>query len=140
MVATVTGSKHHRQGFEGVFVLNRLAFKHNVSVSGGSSRLLKELSNYAKNSGYTKIISWSDSRYSEGNVYLKTGFELEEESKPDYSYIDGLKRISKQSCSKKTSFGKGCCGRNRTRNGPFPWLIPESTTAAKNAGLSSYDI
>ena len=110
LVAVITGSKHHRQGFEGIFVLNRLAFKHDVSVSGGSSKLLKELVNYAKNSGYAKIISWSDNRYSEGNVYQKTGFVLEEESKPDYSYIDGLKRIAKQSCQKKHLLEKGAVG------------------------------
>ncbi len=110
LVAVVTGNKHHRQGFEGIFVLNRLAFKHNISVSGGSSKLLKELTDYAKNKGYSKLISWSDNRYSEGNVYQKTGFMLEEESKPDYSYIHGLKRIAKQSCQKKHLLEKGAVG------------------------------
>jgi len=112
--AIITGNKHHRQGFEDVFVLNRLAFRSNVSISGGSSKLLKALLNYTKEKGYTKVISWSDSRWSEGNVYKKLGFELNEELLPDYSYIQKQTRISKQSCQKKHLIKKGAVGETET--------------------------
>lgn len=111
LVAVITGNRHHRQGFEDTFVLNRLAFKSNTSVSGGSSKLLKKLAEYAKEKGYKKLISWSDNRYSEGRVYEKLGFALEEESGPDYSYVvKNQKRSSKQSCQKKHLIEKGAVG------------------------------
>jgi N-acetylglutamate synthase-like GNAT family acetyltransferase len=108
--AVITGNKHHRQGFDDIFVLNRLAFKSGVSISGGSSKLLKALINYAKNNGYKKLISWSDNRWSEGNVYEKLGFELTEELGPDYSYVQKQKRLSKQSCKKKNLLQRGAKG------------------------------
>jgi hypothetical protein len=110
LVAVVTGGTHHRQGHGNIFVLNRLAFKANVSVAGGSSKLLKTLVSYAKEQGYSKLISWSDNRWSEGKVYKSTGFLLEEEMRPDYSYVNRETRISKQSCQKKKLIDKGGVG------------------------------
>jgi N-acetylglutamate synthase-like GNAT family acetyltransferase len=110
LVGIITGNKHHRQGHENLFVLNRLAFKSNISVSGGSSKLLKALIQYARDKGYSKLISWSDNRWSEGNVYEKTGFSLTEELSPDYSYVQKQARISKQSCQKKNLVKKGAIG------------------------------
>jgi GNAT superfamily N-acetyltransferase len=111
LIGLITGSKHHRQGQDGIFVLNRLAFKSNTSVTGGSSKLLNTLVQYAKNNGYHKMISWSDNRYSIGTVYEKLGFVLEEELPPDYSYVSKDKRISKQSCQKKHLLKKGGVGK-----------------------------
>jgi len=71
--AVITGNEHHRQGHNDIFVLNRLAFKSNVAISGSSSKLLKTLINHAKSFGYSKLISWSDNRWSEGRVYEKLG-------------------------------------------------------------------
>lgn len=110
LVAVMSGNKHHRQGQEGIFVLNRLAFKSEISVAGGSSKLLKALISYAKEQGYSRLISWSDNRWSEGRVYEKMGFTLEEDMGPDYSYIKREKRISKQSCQKKNLIKKGAIG------------------------------
>lgn len=110
LVGVTTGNKHHRQGHEDLFVLNRLAFKSNVSVSGGSSKLLKALIQYARENGYSKLISWSDNRWSEGNVYKKLNFELTQEFPPDYSYVLREKRFSKQSCQKKNLIKKGAIG------------------------------
>jgi GNAT superfamily N-acetyltransferase len=110
LLAIITGNQHHRQGQENIYVLNRLAFKSGVSIAGGSSRLLKALISYAKEQGYHKLISWSDNRWSEGRVYEKMGFTLEEEMGPDYSYIKQQKRISKQSCQKKNLIKKGAIG------------------------------
>ena len=110
LIGITTGNKHHRQGHGNLFVLNRLAFKSNTSVSGGSSKLLKALIQYAKTKGYTKLISWSDNRWSEGNVYKKLNFDLTEELSPDYSYVQKQTRISKQSCQKKSLLRKGAVG------------------------------
>lgn len=62
---------------------------------------------------YKKIISWSDNRFSDGNVYKKTGFRKTAELAQDYSYVyykAPKKRESKQ------SFKKGLikCRENQT--------------------------
>jgi len=113
LLGLVTGNTHHRQkGDTPPFVLNRLVFKDGVQVVGGASKLLKKLIDYARESGYNRLISWSDNRWSEGNVYMKTGFELTENLKPDYSYFDSRSgdRVSKQSCQKKNLIKKGAVG------------------------------
>lgn len=112
LVGLITGNKHHRQGFDNIFVLNRLVFKDGVQVVGGSSKLIKYLCNWARDNGYIELISWSDNRWSEGNVYEKTGFRLVEELPPDYSYVtpEGT-RQSKQSNQKKHLLKKGGVGK-----------------------------
>jgi hypothetical protein len=80
--------------------LDRRCFKDSYQVIGGSSKLFNKCLNWAKNNGYKKIISFSDNRWSLGNVYLKMGFILEKEYGPDYSYVEinnPRKRLSKQS-------------------------------------------
>jgi hypothetical protein len=110
LVGLVSGDKHHRQNQEG-FVLNRLVFKAGISIVGGASKLTKALVNYAKNNGYNKLISWSDNRISNGNVYETTGWTKVEELRPDYSYYVGnCKRKSKQSCQKKNLLKLGATG------------------------------
>lgn len=111
LVGLVTGSNHHRQD-KNSFVLNRLVFKDGVQVVGGASRLLKYLTKYAQDNGYRQLISWSDNRWSEGNVYEKCGFRLENYLNPDYSYIvpkSGV-RQSKQSNKKALLLKKGAIG------------------------------
>lgn len=98
LVGVITAGRHHR-GAEGL-VLNRLCFKGGWQIMGGASRLFSSLVSWAKHKGYSKIISWSDNRYSQGNVYEKMGFTLEEDLSPDYSYIGGGIRKSKQSLRK----------------------------------------
>jgi len=110
LVGLVTGNNHHRQGDGEILALNRLVFKRGISVSGGSSKLLTSLIDYAKKNSYKKLVSWSDNRWSIGGVYEKTGFVMEENLKPDYSYVYRNKRISKQSCQKKHLLEKGAIG------------------------------
>lgn len=114
LVGLISGNKHHRQGQNNIFVLNRLVFKNNITISGGSSKLLKELKKYAKDNGYSKLISWSDNRFSEGNVYLKLGFQMAEELPIDYSYVNNHGRFSKQSCQKKSLIKRGAMGNTET--------------------------
>lgn len=110
LLGLITGSTHHRKASGDVLVLNRMAFKSGTTVVGGASRLFKALKGYAKKEGYGQIVSWSDNRWSEGNVYKKMGFTLKEDLKPDYSYVDGPNRLSKQSCNKKKLINKGAVG------------------------------
>lgn len=98
LVGAVSAGKHHRNYPQ--LVLNRLCFKDGVSVVGGSSKLFKRLVKYAKDSRYNQIISWSDNRWSNGEVYKKLDFTLAEELSPDYSYAKNSIRFSKQSLRK----------------------------------------
>lgn len=102
LVGTISLGRHHRGSDD--LVLDRLCFKDDVQVIGGSSKLFSRCVNWAKNNNYSKIISWSDNRWSAGQVYLKLNFKLEKEYGPDYSYVDisrPYNRISKQSQKKK---------------------------------------
>lgn len=110
LVGCMSFGAHHRGGNDQTVVLNRLAFLHNHTVHGGASKLLSFAINSLKLMGYNKILSWSDSRWSEGNIYKTLGFSLEEELGPDYSYVLGQSRVSKQSCQKKNLRKKGAVG------------------------------
>ena len=97
LVGVVGFSKHHRANSNESIVLNRLCFKSNVTILGGASKLLEHSKDQIKKRGYSSIISWSNNRWSEGNIYNKLGFTMEEESDPDYDYVKGNKLYSKQS-------------------------------------------
>lgn len=89
-----------------VLTLDRLCFKIGVQIIGGSSKLFKKCIEWAKKNNYTKIISFSDNRWSFGNIYQILGFSLDKELKQDYCYVNIKKpyeRISKQSQKKKNT-------------------------------------
>jgi len=107
IVASMTVSKHHRQNIEGnPLILNRLCFKNGYTIQGGASKLFKYLKNWAIGEGYDRIISWSDSCWTEGKIYEILDFELVKEYDPDYFYWDSInnKYLSKQS-QKKSNTG-----------------------------------
>lgn len=100
LIGVMSLGRHHRGSNSKEIVLNRLVFSDGYSVAGGASKLLKQCILWAKSQGYLKIISWSDNRWSEGNVYKKIGFDLEKKLSIDYSYIKGGKRYKKHSLKK----------------------------------------
>ena len=111
LVGCMSFGPHHRGGKNTECILNRLAFLHNHTVYGGASKLLSYAISALKLRGFSKIISWSDNRWSEGNVYNKLGFKLDQELGPDYSYVTARgTRVSKQSCQKKHLLKKGAVG------------------------------
>lgn len=103
LIGAITLNKHHRNNKE--LVLDRLIFKSGVQIIGGANKLFSACIKYAKTNNYPSIISWSDNRWSIGNVYKKLNFEKDSELSPDYSYTNikesKKKRTSKQSCTKK---------------------------------------
>jgi len=66
--------------------LSRFASKLNVSIVGIASKFL---SFFNKNFNHEKldIISYSDNRWSDGNVYRQIGFKQISNSKPGYFYV-----------------------------------------------------
>lgn len=88
--------KHHRG--TGDIVINRFCVKDNVTVSGGASKLFKQiLTDFPSD----VIKSWSDNRWSNGDLYATLGFEIREHLPKDYSYVKGGSRKSKQNMTKK---------------------------------------
>lgn len=101
LLGVISLGRHPRKKEE--LILDRLCFKINVQIIGGTGKLFKKCIEWAKQNNYDKIVSWSDNRWSQGNVYKEIGFELEKELGPNYSYVNLKKpyfRESKQSKKK----------------------------------------
>ena len=96
LIGVMSFAAHHRDANSLSVVLSRLCFKENITVVGGASKMLNKAMDKIKQLGFSSIKSWSDNRWSEGNVYAKMGFTLENESAPDYKYVKGNKVYSKQ--------------------------------------------
>ena len=73
-----------------VYCLNRYATAYRVV--GGFSKLLKY---FKDNHRWCTLISFADCRWSDGNLYERTGWTLDKTLAPDYSYIRKDKRIHK---------------------------------------------
>lgn len=112
LYGAISGGYHHRNVDKNTLVLDRLCFKKETQIIGGANKLFKRIIQWAKNNNYNKIKTWSDNRWSKGEVYKKMNFILDKELKPDYSYVCNKKRkrISKQSQQKK----KTNCPSNMT--------------------------
>lgn len=107
-VMSLTLGRHPRHTKnEKTIVLNRLCSKSSVTVAGGASRLFRAAYDWAKSEGYTKIISWSDNSWTNGDIYPTLGFELDTEYGPDYFYWDMKNNCYRSKQSKKKS-NTGC--------------------------------
>lgn len=70
----------------------RLATKSNFTIVGGASKLLKH---FIRNYNPTSIVTYSDRRFGEGNVYNKIGFDFVDKTLPSYYYVMGLNVYSR---------------------------------------------
>lgn len=103
LIGAMSLGRHHRKSKD--LVLDRLCFANGIRIVGGASKLFSVCKKWAKMHGYDKIITWSDNRWSAGNVYPQMGFALDANLPQDYSYVElskPYKRISKQSQKKST--------------------------------------
>jgi hypothetical protein len=104
LVACITYGTHHR-GPTKKIILNRMCCKLNYLIIGGFSKIFK----YSLKDVDKEIITWSDNRWSDGDIYKKLGFVFSDNIPPDYSYYKngsyGKKRNSKQSMKKSNT---GC--------------------------------
>ena len=109
LVAAISGGYHHSNGKE--FCLNRLCFKANTTIVGGSGKLHSALENWAKKNGFDQIKTWSDNRWSNGSVYRAIGYELVAELEPNYFYFDNKgKTYSRYVLNKETLPKRGAIG------------------------------
>jgi len=77
--------------------LNRFCNLLNHQIIGGASKLLNH---FIRENNPSRIISYADKDWSNGNLYKVLGFKLVNESKPDYKYIVDNIRKSKQNFTK----------------------------------------
>jgi hypothetical protein len=73
----------------GTFELLRFCNKLNITVIGGASRLFKY---FIRKYTPTKVISYADRSWGQGNMYEKLGFKLIHKTEPNYYYIIGNQR------------------------------------------------
>lgn len=82
---------------DGGWNLSRFCNKLDTSVIGGASKLLKY---FIDKYGPSRIVSYADRDWSQGDLYYKLGFEKMNESSPDYKYLVDNKRIHKSNFKK----------------------------------------
>src|SRR6056300_28455 len=88
LVAVMTFCKNRKalgkSHIKGEWELSRYATIANFSIIGGAGKLLKY---FERNFEPSKITSYADKRWSEGNLYIKLGFDKIRDSKPNYWYF-----------------------------------------------------
>jgi len=97
LLSIMTFAKHHRNNNS--VVMNRYCGINDLVIIGGASKLIKNSHDIINQD----IITWSDNRWSNGNVYEKMGCELDGELPPDYYWTNFKKRMSKQSRKKSAT-------------------------------------
>ena len=83
-----------KKSTENVYELTRYATSSRVV--GGFTRLLNRAKEFLRGLGVTRIVSFADLRYSDGNMYSSCGWSHEYNTPPDYQYVVGDKRVRKQ--------------------------------------------
>jgi hypothetical protein len=109
-----------------IWQLHRYAVKIGYNVRGGLGKLLKE---FVENNSPSKIITYSDNRWSTGKLYESTGFIKTKEGNPSYYYFNkDLIRIHKSNLKKS---------KIKTR---FPEVYSETKTEKEMSQELGYNI
>lgn len=87
-VAAASVSHNYAANSRDTVVLQRLCFKRGVHVQGGASRLLATIKRWAATEGYQAIVSFSDNRWSRGDLYAQLNFKCVKDTGYDYGYVD----------------------------------------------------
>lgn len=93
--------------------LSRFSSKIGINVIGGFSKLLF----WFRNEYSGNIISYADRRYSDGNVYIKNGFNLIKTNRPSYYYVNKncLERFNRMKFQKKFIGAYDCTEYEKAR-------------------------
>jgi hypothetical protein len=73
----------------------RFCNKINYNVRGSFSKLMKMAEKYCRENKIEEILTYSDNRFGEGNVYRNYGFEYQGETRLGYYYTDGVSRFNR---------------------------------------------
>jgi hypothetical protein len=74
----------------------RYCTKLGFRVVGGFSKMLKKAEELLKIAGYKKIGTYSDRRYSRGEIYKNNGFEFKHFTVPDMFWVKGQNRYPRE--------------------------------------------
>lgn len=89
---------------EGSYELVRFCNKLNTNVVGGASKLFRH---FVETMNPIGIVSYSDKRWSLGNLYKVLGFKHTHDSKPNYFYVDGMERKNRFGFRKSVLVNEG---------------------------------
>ena len=90
LVCLITFGKSRNKNNENEIL--RFCNKLNISVVGGFSKLLKY---YINNYDFTKLITYADMSHSNGNLYLKNNFTIEEMTNVGYYWCKNGKKYNR---------------------------------------------
>lgn len=88
LITGLTFRKPYAVKEKGTIEICRLANNYNYMVYGGFSKLLKVAATELSRS-FNKLITYSDCRFGQGEVYKKNGFTYVRHSPPNYWYTKG---------------------------------------------------
>jgi hypothetical protein len=74
----------------------RFSSKTNTMIVGGFSRLLKAVLTQLKESGFVKLLTYADRRYSQGAIYKVNGFTFSHLTVPDLFWYKKSQRYPRQ--------------------------------------------
>jgi hypothetical protein len=80
---------------EAVLEIARMASDLNIVVSGGFDKLMYYAKKWAAENSHTELLTYSDCRYSIGNVYKRYGFCFAGHTGVGYSYTDNHNRFNR---------------------------------------------
>lgn len=93
-----------RFNFDYEYEIIRLCWDSKYNVIGGTAKLLKYFEdNYTPKS----IITYTDSSKFSGEVYIRNGFEMLEDTEPNYRWFKGLKNLSRYQTQKHKLIEQG---------------------------------
>lgn len=112
-IMTFGKSRHFIGNGKAEYELLRFCNKTDTLVIGAASKLFNH---FLKMHNPKSIVSYADKRWSTGNLYNTLGFELYNESKPNYYYVIGAKRKNRFNFRKSVLKKKYNCPDNMSEH------------------------
>ena len=95
LVAALSLRVPRHKKYKNMIEIGRFSCSLNTAIIGGFSKLLKHVISWCKENNFTKIISYADLRFSNGNVYTKNGFQFIRFTGLNYWYTDYKQRYDR---------------------------------------------
>ena len=92
VVSAISLKKPIQKKYGNVLEIARFSNALNTTVQGGFGKLFSYVKEYAKQLGYTGILTYADRRFGDGDTYSKNGFFFLSSSPVDYWYSEGIDR------------------------------------------------
>ena len=89
---------------DGCYELVRFCNKLDINVIGGASKLFKH---FIEVNNPNEIVSYSDKRWSLGNLYYVLGFVHDHDSRPNYFYVNNMERLNRFGFRKSVLVNEG---------------------------------